>query len=75
MKRKKKSLLDDEDFMVSPSDDEDLVVYELDYAGERIKLDMKSELLESRTGTDCYKKRSPQNIYLAGFRISRREEV
>ena len=47
MKRKKKSLLDDEDFMVSPLNDEDLVVYELDYAGKRIKLDIKPEELQN----------------------------
>ena len=47
MKWKKKSLLDEEAFMVSPLDVEDLMVYELDYTGKRIKLDIKSEELQN----------------------------
>ena len=47
MKWKKKSLVDEEDFMVSPLDGEDLMVYELDYAGKRIKLDIKPEELQN----------------------------
>ena len=47
MKWKKKSLLDEEDFMVSPLDGEDLMVYELDYTEKRIKLDIKPEELQN----------------------------
>ena len=47
MRKKKRALLDEENFMVSPLDDEDLVVYELDYAGKRIKLDIKPEELQN----------------------------
>lgn len=47
MKYKKKSLLDEEDFMVSPLDGEDLMVYELDYTEKRIKLDIKPDELQN----------------------------
>ena len=47
MKWKKKSLVDEEDFMVSPLDGEDLMVYELDYTEKRIKLDIKPDELQN----------------------------